>query len=327
MGGTIEVQSAPGKGSTFQFTIRFGRAIRTAAAFTARESLSGVRALIVDDNATNRQIVQRQLAAIGVMSHAVANGAHALTALRERAAGLRFDVAIIDLEMPGMDGLMLAQLVRTDPALAATRLVMMSSRGGRSDLNARDVHLDAWLTKPVKQTQLLRTLAAVCGTEAAAPAPVAPVSVSADDSRIREMRREVRLLLAEDNPVAQKVALRQLQKLGYAADVAVNGKAALEALAATPYSIVLMDCQMPELDGYETTAELRRRENGRHTVVIAMTANALQGDREKCLAAGMDDYISKPVKLEEIAAVLDRWLPRAVPAASARADNGPSGGA
>src|SRR5208337_1562386 len=122
MGGTIAVESAPGKGSTFQFTAQFGRAARTGAAFTARESLSGVRALIVDDNATNRQIVQRQLAAMGVISNAVATGAQALIALREHAGGLRYDVAIIDLGMPGMDGLMLAQLIKTDPALASTRL-------------------------------------------------------------------------------------------------------------------------------------------------------------------------------------------------------------
>ncbi len=324
MDGTIEVESAPGKGSSFQFTARFGRSARTGVAFTARESLSGVRALVVDDNATNRQILQRQLAAMGVMSLAVATGAQALAALREHAAGLRYDVAILDLEMPGMDGLMLAQLIKTDPALASTRLLMMSSRGGRSDMGAQEVHIDGWLIKPVKQTQLLRALAAACGTGAAEPATVEPVSVSADDSRIREMRGEVRLLLAEDNPVAQKVALRQLQKLGYEADLAVNGAAALQALAAAHYAIVLMDCQMPELDGYETTAELRRRESGRHTIVIAMTANALQGDREKCLAAGMDDYISKPVKLEEIAAVLDRWLPRAARLASSRPNNGPA---
>jgi signal transduction histidine kinase/CheY-like chemotaxis protein len=298
MDGTIEVESAPGKGSTFQFTARFGRSARGS--------------------------VQRQLAAMGIIGRAVATGAQALTALREHAAGLHYDVAIIDLEMPEMDGLMLAQRIRTDPALASTRLLMMSSRGGRGDLGAQGVNFDGWLTKPVKQTQLLRALAAACGTEVAEPAPGQPVSISADDSRIREMRREVRLLLAEDNPVAQKVALRQLQKLGYEADLAVNGRAALEALAGTPYAIVLMDCQMPELDGYETTAEIRRRENGRHTIVIAMTANALQGDREKCLAAGMDDYISKPVKLDEIAAVLDRWLPQAARLASSLLKNEPA---
>jgi signal transduction histidine kinase/CheY-like chemotaxis protein len=313
MGGRIEVQSSPGKGSTFQFTANFGRSTHVSATTPGSDDLSGLRVLVVDDNATNRQIVQRQLAGWGVVSNTVASAAQALLALRDHAAGLPYDLAIIDLEMPGMDGLMLAQLVKTDPAISATRLLMMSSRGGRTDIDQQCAHIDGWLIKPVKQAQLFNALVSACGAQSEETPLAEQVAVSTEDSRIREMRRQVRILVAEDNPVAQKVALRQLQRLGYSADVAVNGSAALEALARSSYSMVLMDCQMPELDGYEATIELRRREHGhRRHIVIAMTANALQGDREKCLAAGMDDYISKPVKLEEIGAALDRWLPEAM---------------
>ena len=326
MGGKIEIQSSVGKGSTFHFTAHFGRSTHTGAALSGHNDLNGVRVLVVDDNATNRQIMQRQLAGWGIVSHAVASAAQALTALRDHAGGLRYDVAIIDLEMPGMDGLMLTQLVKSDPAILDTRLVMMSSRGGRTDIGEESAHIDTWLIKPVKQAQLFRALADVCSPEAAETLPVQPVSVSAEDSRIREMRRTVRILIAEDNPVSQKVAVRQLQKLGYSPDVAVNGKAALEALARTFYSIVLMDCQMPEIDGYEATIELRRREGEhRHHIIIAMTANALQGEREKCLAAGMDDYITKPVKLEEVGAMLDRWLPQAAELAASQTKGTPAG--
>jgi signal transduction histidine kinase/CheY-like chemotaxis protein len=323
MGGTIGVQSAPGKGSTFHFTARFGRSTRSGSGVAPQQDLRGVHVLIVDDNATNRQILQRQLARWGVISDCAAGGAQALAALRERAAGFRYDIALLDFEMPGMDGIMLAQLIKTDPAIAATRLIMMSSRGGRFDLPQQSQSVDAWLTKPLKQAQLLNSLSAAYDAQIEPVAPPPPAAFSRDDSHLRELRRQVRLLLAEDNPIGQKVAVRQLQNLGYTVDVAENGKLALEAFARTPYSIVLMDCQMPELDGYEATMELRRREDGRrHTIVIAMTANALKGDREKCIAAGMDDYITKPVKLEEIGAVLDRWLQQALDLESSRSANG-----
>ncbi len=188
MGGNIEIQSSPGRGSTFQFTANFGRCSHIDAAISGRDDLSGVRILVVDDNATNRQIVQRQLAGWGIANHTVASAAQALTALRDHAGGLRYDLAIIDLEMPGMDGLMLAQLIKTDPAISATRLLMMSSRGARTDVAKQSIHLDGWLVKPVKQAQLFRALVAACSMESDESPSAQPLTVSAEDSRIREMR-------------------------------------------------------------------------------------------------------------------------------------------
>jgi signal transduction histidine kinase/DNA-binding response OmpR family regulator len=312
MEGSFRVQSAPGKGSILDFTARFTRSTRATTGSPQHQDLRGLRVLVVDDNATNRQILQRQLARWGVIADCAASGAQALAALRNHAAGFRYEIALIDFEMPGMDGVMLAQLIRADAAIAQTGLIIMSSRGGRLDSPHPSAPVNTWLTKPLKQHQLFEALLSVCHPPADPLALAQPAPFLRDDSRVREMRRQVRLLLAEDNPIGQKVALRQLQSLGYEADLVENGKQALEALARTTYSIVLMDCQMPELDGYEATIELRRRENGRrHTIVIALTANALKGDRERCLAAGMDDYVSKPVKLDEIGAVLDRWLAQA----------------
>lgn len=313
MGGEIGVHSTLGQGSTFQFTARLRRSSETRPVLASHTDLSGMRALIVDDNATNCQILRAQLEAWGIVSHSVYSGPQALAELRGHAGSLPYDFAILDLEMPDMDGLTLARLIRAEPAISATRLLMMSSRGGRTDCGVQTAQVDGWLIKPVKAAQLFRALTAMRGASAAERLPGKPLKVSPEDSRIREMRRDLHVLIAEDNPVSQKVAVHQLQKLGFSPAVATDGKKALEALERAYYSIVLMDCQMPEVDGYQATRELRRRENGRRRhIVVAMTANAMQGDREKCIAAGMDDYTSKPIKIEELAAVLDRWLPEAM---------------
>jgi two-component system sensor histidine kinase/response regulator len=307
MGGKIEVESEPGKGSTFFFDAHFGFTTQSESASGARKDLSGLRVLVVDDNYTNRQIVTQQIAAWGVVNEAVPSGSDALTLLRDRAVSDPFDVAIIDLAMPGMDGLMLARLIKTDPDIAGTRLLMMSSIGGRGELGANAAPIEEWLIKPVKQADLYQSLAALSTTslarhEANRAAP--------EPDTLRERRSHFRVLLAEDNALNQIVAGHQLLKLGYAADFVSSGVDALEALAAHPYQLVLMDCMMPEMDGFETTAELSRREaeTGRHTIVVAMTANALEGDRERCLAAGMDDYLSKPVNMKQLAKTLDHWL-------------------
>ena len=293
--------------------------------------------LIVDDNATNRKILREQVASWDMESGEAEGGSWALEALRAAAeAGRPYDAAVLDMMMPAMDGIELACKIKADPALSPTRLVLLTSLGQRGDgVDVREAGIEAYLTKPARQSDLYDALATVIGDPKAAPEED-PGLVTR--SALRETRRasKARLLVAEDNPVNQKVAVRMLERLGYRADVAANGLEAVEALGRIPYAAVLMDVQMPEMDGYEATAEVRRRERGtgRRTPVIAMTANAMAGDREEALNAGMDDYVPKPVKPQELREVLERWVPEDPsnapgPAAggSAAPGNGVAGGA
>jgi signal transduction histidine kinase/CheY-like chemotaxis protein len=310
MGGEIGVDSVEGKGSTFWFTARFEKQtapIDEAPAGLRR--LKGLRMLIVDDNSTNRKILGHQLESCGIIYDEAASGANALVMLQSaQEQSNPYDLAILDLMMPGMDGFELAAAIKAEPAIAKIPLVMLTSYGERgSDALARANGIAAYLTKPVRQSSLFETLAKVAGgTSLPAPPPksifVPPISPT-------DMSHKL-ILIAEDNVVNQKVAIRQLRKLGYRADAVANGKEVLEALARIPYDLVLMDCQMPEMDGYEATAEIRKRQSDtRRTPVIAMTAHALEGDRAKCLAAGMDDYLSKPVNPEELSRILHLYLP------------------
>jgi CheY-like chemotaxis protein len=317
MGGRIEVKSELGKGASFLFVAAFGQSAPNLATGAKKDKmLSGLRVLVVDDNNTNRQIVERQIANWGISSASACSGAEALATLREGIGGAPFEVAILDLAMPGMDGLMLAQLIKTDPAIAATRLLMMSSIGSRGEVGADTAPIEAWLTKPVKQSQLFDSLAALMSADLAVVER--PARTILPEDPLRASRQRFRVLVAEDNQINQEVAKHQLCRLGYCPELVASGAEALEALAREPFSLVLMDCMMPELDGFAATAELRRREDGTgtHTIVVAMTANAMEGDREKCLAAGMDDYLGKPVQLHELTAVLDHWLLGAAPASS-----------
>jgi CheY-like chemotaxis protein len=315
MGGEIGVESEPGVGSSFFFTLPLKK--QPDAARRTLESpadLEDLRVLIVDDNATNRTLLCRQTAPWGVRAESVGDGPGALDELRAAARrGAPYDLAILDMQMPGMDGMQLAQRISDDPAIAPTRLVLLTSIGqrGHSDA-ARRAGIEAYLTKPARQSELYDALATVMGLPEAAGEDDAPLLTR---HTLREMNTAHRphLLLAEDNPVNQKVAARMLERLGYRVDVAHNGQEALEALERNSYAAVLMDVQMPGMDGHEATAEIRRREReaaggGPGTPIIAMTANAMQGDREEALAAGMDDYVSKPVKLDELEAVLKRWV-------------------
>ena len=316
MGGEIGVISEPGKGSTFWFTARLAKQSgQPAAPQPSLPSLNQLRVLIVDDNATNRKILSHQLSSWGMIHQESDSGARALEMLRSAAAqGEPYDLAILDLMMPGMDGFELARRIKSDPRLAATRLVMLTSYGQRGDAtNAREAGVAAYLTKPIRQSQLFDCLTNVVSQPSVEPgkepAPLEKPAQLITRHVLKETTTMTNklILLAEDNIVNQKVAVRQLQKLGYRADAVANGREAVEALERIPYDVVLMDCQMPEMDGYEATAEIRRREGQtKHTMIVAMTANALQGDREKCMAAGMDDYISKPVKPEGLAQVLQR---------------------
>jgi len=318
MGGEISVESEAGRGSTFSFTLPFEKQPAGAvAAPPVKAELTDARVLVVDDNATNRMLLHYQVTSWGMRNGSAASGPEALALLhREAAAGDPYDLAILDLQMPEMDGLMLAKAIKADATTAATRIIIMTSLGHRIEAEAmRAAGVAAYLTKPVKQSQLYDCLATVMASGLSLA--TAPESSRPDTQQWtpplpapgQEGSQRARILVAEDNPVNQEVALRQLYKLGYTAEAVANGREVLEALASTAYDLVLIDCQMPEMDGYETTEEIRRREgDSRHTAVIAMTANALESDRERCLAAGMDDYLSKPVRPRELAAVLERWL-------------------
>ena len=326
MGGEVGAESEVGVGSAFWFEVPCARSLESARIAAApRTDLRGLRALVVDDNETNRKILHHQVTSWGMMTGMAANGQQALEMLRRAAgSGEPYDLAILDMQMPRMDGMQLAQTIKAEPAIATTRLIMLTSLGRRVDAEeAHRVGIDAYLTKPVRQSRLYDAIVTVMSApEDATPLEVQPITT-------RSRRKETppsgtRILLAEDNAVNQKVAVRMLERLGYRADVVADGLEAVEALTQIPYAAVLMDVQMPEMDGYEATAEIRRREevSGGHTPIIAMTANAMEGDREQAFKAGMDDYIPKPVKPEELGAVLERCVSKADEASAFEAGEG-----
>ncbi len=298
MGGTMSAESeGPGRGSTFRFTIQ--APATTLPQGTRREfvgeqaPLKGKRILVVDDNATNRRILALQAAKWGM---AVQDAAAPQQALDLLAAG-PFDLAIIDMHMPGMDGTQLAARVRA--AGHAMPLVLFTSLGRRE---AADTLFAASLIKPLRQSQLYDTLMSLLGNDTAPKRAAAPAKTQIDATLAQ--RHPLRILLAEDNLVNQKLALRLLSQMGYRADVAANGIEAIEALQRQPYDIVLMDVQMPELDGLEATREIVHRFSTARPRIVAMTANAMQGDRDECLAAGMDDYITKPIRVDALVGAL-----------------------
>jgi CheY-like chemotaxis protein/nitrogen-specific signal transduction histidine kinase/HPt (histidine-containing phosphotransfer) domain-containing protein len=316
MGGEIDVESASGSGSTFWFTAHFGASDAILEEESPLPELSGRRVLIVDDNATNRRILDHQVSAWGMLPTVAAGGAEALVELAastdQEAA---FDVVILDLHMPGMDGLQLAAAIRAMPATASIPLVMLTSLGQRGHAAAAlEAGVAGYLTKPVRESHLKRCLATVLSGGAVSGGKGQAHRTLVTRHTLVEARSHARarILLAEDNEVNQRIAVKILERMGCRVDVAANGLKALEALAASHYDLVLMDCQMPQLDGYEATRQLREREGaGRRTPVLAMTANALAGDRERCIEAGMDGYLTKPIRPDELAAAVSEWLPRA----------------
>jgi CheY-like chemotaxis protein/HPt (histidine-containing phosphotransfer) domain-containing protein len=315
MGGKIGVTSVPGKGSTFWFTASFAKQpADPVKALPHLESLDNLRVLIVDDNATNRTILSHQLSSWGMVHDEAESGPQALDLMKAAAArGVAYDLAVLDFLMPGMDGFALAEAIKSDPDISQVRLVLLTSAGERGDgARSRNAGISAYLSKPVRQSQLFDCLISVMSKSAAEPEVTKSTSSPLVTKHTLQEARNISpklILLAEDNIVNQKVAVRQLQKLGYRCDAVANGREALEALGRIPYDLVLMDCQMPEMDGYEATGEIRLTEvEPRHTPIVAMTAHALEGDREKCIAAGMDDYITKPVQLEELTRVLNAFL-------------------
>ncbi|MDD3449099.1 MAG: response regulator, partial [Gammaproteobacteria bacterium] len=300
MGGEIGVDSRPGLGSTFWFSVRLGRVAEEGRPQLAE--LAGLRALVVDDNATNRLILRDYLRHMGLQAVECGDGGTALEKLGAAAeAGNPLPVALLDLQMPGMDGLELARRIRADARLARTTLVLLSSV---TPGDSERAGIDAWLMKPVRQGQLQDALLTVLRHDR----PARP------DPGAGAKNLSGRILLVEDNPVNQKVARSMLRKLGLDAEVAANGRAAMQRVASDRYDVILMDCQMPEMDGFEATTAIRRLEQERglpRTPVIAMTAAALAGDRDRCLDAGMDDFLSKPVKLGVLREAVMRWLPDA----------------
>ncbi len=312
MGGGIEAESIVGRGSTFRFKIRLRKIAENAAANPV-QSLAGTRILIVDDNATNREILDHQLTGWQVKHESAIDGLQALACLSAaECRGQPFGMVVLDHHMPRMDGIELAKRIRQDPRHAGLRLVMLSSVGDQIEAgdHAR-IAFSACLTKPVRQSALYNALLAALG-ELAEPAdaedPVPPA--------VRAVAFAGHVLIAEDNVVNQEVAVHMLEGLHCRVTVAGNGVEALAALSRTVFDLVLMDCQMPELDGFAATNEIRRRERnsgGRRLPILALTANAMEGDRERCLDAGMDDYLSKPFTRDRLAEMLARYLPRAEP--------------
>jgi signal transduction histidine kinase/CheY-like chemotaxis protein len=317
MGGQIGVESEKGGGSRFWFTALFrdaggkGRATRQAV------SVAGTFVAVIDDNRTNRTILQRYLRSWGMQEKSFESGPDALKEMRDAATGDdHFDVAIVDMMMPAMDGAAVTREIRSDEALKDVVVILLTS-AGHSEVPVPGV--DAELIKPVRPSELFDVLQTKLAERSAR---AERAEADAESGVTDGVRHTARVLVVEDNAANLKLTVRLVERLGYRADVAHNGAQALSMLERAPYDAVLMDCQMPEMDGYEATKLIRKTETAaRHMPIVAMTADALSGDRERCLAAGMDDYISKPLKLHVVAAVLGRWLSRSTVPATYREED------
>jgi PAS domain S-box-containing protein len=318
MGGAIGLQSESGKGSTFWFALTLekhaGRQVQTTP---SRMALQGIRVLIVDDNKTNRVILEQNLKVWGARPESFERARDALEGLSHALdAGDPFQLAILDNQMPEMDGIGLARAIRSNPDINGVRLVLLTSSARPGDTRAaQEAGIGAFLTKPARISDLydcLATLLTPADGDGAARVITDNVRYTFTEAAPSD---RARILVVDDNPVNQRVSLRMLEKMGHSVDVADNGIGALAALGRVRYDAVLMDCQMPEMDGFEATREIRRREGSeRHTSIIAMTAGAMSGDQDKCLEAGMDAYLSKPVKAAALAAMVTLWTTDSAPA-------------
>jgi CheY-like chemotaxis protein len=306
MGGEIGVNSIVGKGSTFFFVLTFPKS--TARAVSPQKALDDVHVLVVDDHRTNRVVLDQSLRAWGARPEWFEGGAEALAAMVDAAGrGDPFRVALLDHQMPHMDGIEVATRIRLSPELRQTRLILLPSvvRPGDTD-TAREAGIDAFLAKPVRMARLRECLATLLS-----PADhEEPAEMMTQYTRPEALKGgRGRVLVVDDNPVNQRVVRLMLEKMGYDVDVADNGVVAVACVSRALYDAVLMDCQMPVMDGFEATREIRRQEEGtdRHTLIIAVTGGAMMGDAEKCLDAGMDAYLSKPIMAESLGAMVESW--------------------
>ena len=317
MGGSIAVSSRLGAGSTFSFALPLALDTNPTAAPLPMDELRNLRALIVDDNEVNRLVLHEQITSWGMRNGSFATGEDALQALRAaKSCGDPYHFAILDYQMPGMDGATLARSIKADTEIRETVVVLLTSVSQWIEVRQKEsATVDASLVKPVRQSQLFNTLSTAWSRK---HQPSVPAPARADH-RVEEMCQAlsvrfggspVRVLVTEDNIVNQKVAARMLEKLGVRPDVAADGREAVEMFGLLPYDLIFMDCQMPEMDGYAAAREIRRRESAhQHVPIVAMTAEVLEGCREQCLAAGMDDHIAKPIKLELLFGALFKWVP------------------
>ena len=327
MGGRVWVDSTPGQGSTFHFTARFAAAPEgTAAAEATVVGLDGRRVLIVDDNDTNRHVLEEMAHSWKMRPVCVDSGPDALARLEEAwAGGEPFEVVLLDVRMPGMDGFAVAEAMRPNPHMAGATIVMLTSDDRTQDQARCDaLGLSAYLIKPITKRELFRSLQrALRRRELPAVTPV-PVAVPALDTPTATPARRLRVLVAEDNEVNVRLAVALLRKLGHEAIVVGDGEGAVAAQAATTFDLILMDVQMPIMSGMDAARAIRAAEAstpGQPRVpIVALTARAMKGDREECLAAGMDDYVTKPVRLSDLAAALGRQVAGSAPAALARGD-------
>ena len=303
MGGELAVSSEVGRGSEFGFTLSLPVETAPRTSSTVLAALGGRRMLIVDDNQTNRRILREMLAAEGIQVEEASTAADGLAALRGAAGRkARYDLAILDVQMPDMDGFQLATAVRTEKAIAKTNLLMLTSAGQRGDgERCRELGIRGYLTKPLSRADLLEAL----GTVLAGSSEDAGTPEVVTRHTIAESRRSLRVLLAEDNPVNQQVAVAMLVKRGHEVHVSSNGREAVDAVRSRDYDVVLMDIQMPEMDGFEATQAIRALDKGKQLPIIGLTAHALSGERERCLARGMSDYLAKPFKAHELFSLVE----------------------
>src|SRR6266851_331711 len=323
MGGGISVESEPGRGSQFHFTVRVGIAdtkVIEVGAIAPPEILRAVRVLVVDDNPTNRRILEGMLGRWEMKSSSEQDGEEALTILSEaQEAGEPFALILMDMHMPQMDGFELIERIRQSPGSSAATIMMLTSAGHRGDAaRCKELGVAAYLMKPIRQSELREAIARVLGARVQQGAIPLITRYALHDAR--EPGTSLRILLAEDNPVNQRLASRLLEKRGHSVVVAGNGREALEALEKEYFDLVFMDVQMPVMDGFEATAAIRKKEgdSGIHLPVVALTAHAMKGDREKCLAGGMDGYLTKPIQPQELDELLQSYIARRAEAPEGR---------